>query len=149
MRRGPSIWTVSSEAAGMRSTRFQNRAARSLQKPSAIPRARYRRRSAQSTSQELGATRVRQRDARAPSTLRSVSAGRTSSGQPLVAALRPRQRADLWLEYAGFESAQQENYEKLRRRIRRVLDSVLNRFKLHKANKLSKKLFRVEKTLAS
>ena len=141
------------EAAGMRSTRFQNKSREELAEavgriPTAHGFGDAKRAKHKPKSSVLPVSR--KRDATAPSNFTLGQRGTYERVVNLWLQLSGAGGdADLWMGYAGFlESAQQENYEKLRRRIRRVLDGVLNGFKLHKANKLSKKLFRLEKTLA-
>lgn len=142
------------EMAAMRSTRFQTKSREDLAEAvGRIPTARGTgdaKRAKHRLKPKSSVLPFRQRDARAPS---NFVLGQRGTYEQLVNLWQQLAGAsgdpDLWLGYAAFiESAKNENHEKLLKRIRRVLDGILNGFKLHKANKLSKALVKVERQCA-
>ena len=138
------------EVVAVRSTRFQFKSREELvEAVGRIPTARgtgdAKRAKHKPKSSVLPV--FRQLDARAPP---NFTLGQRGTYERLVNLWQQLSGAsgdsDLWLGYASFiESAKKENHEKLLKRIRRVLDGILNGFKLHKANKLSKALFAFER----
>ena len=146
------LHSLKQESVRMRSTRFQTKSREELAEAvGRIPTAHGIRDPKRAKHKPKSSVKpvFRQRDARAPSNFTLGQRGTLERAVNLWQQLSGASGdAALWLGYAAFiESAKNENYEKLLRRIRRVLDGILNGFKLHKANKLSKKLVQFERQL--